>query len=162
MSQRHLHGPENYTKLINDAIASERQRSHMCIHDDGADPIQRIVIAMTNKSLVVPHRHVLAHQTETLIALKGNFTVLIFDDALRLSRKLSLDGETGDIYAQPANVWHSLICESETGVFFEIKGGPYDAQNGAEMLADAPQEGTEAANHYLAKLRALSTGDHIQ
>ena len=67
------------TALGQQAQQSPRLRANSNLHMELTDPIQRLAIAMEPDTLIVPHRH--PHTWEVLTALRGRFTVLVFDDA---------------------------------------------------------------------------------
>ena len=156
MNAYHLNSMESYTKLIEQAIQSPRKRAHLCLHENSTDVVQRIVIAMHSDSLVIPHRHMQSHQSELIIMLAGEADALLFDNKMTLTDRIPLKAKHNDVYAIAPTTWHSLVCMSETCIFLEIKGGPYDPSHAAEMATNTPAEATEAANEYLEKLRKLN------
>jgi hypothetical protein len=55
-------------------------------------------------------------------------------------------------------VWHTLIVQSTTGAFFEVKEGPYDPATAVEFAPWAPAEGGANARPYLDWVRTAPPG----
>jgi len=112
----------NLTDLGQLAQQSPRLRMNSNLHTDLADPIQRLAIAMEPDTLIMPHRH---QQTwEVLTALKGRFTVLLFDDAGTVIERAEL-GEDSSVLEIPTGGWHAVLSRDAGAVIFEVKHGPY-------------------------------------
>lgn len=110
------------THLGRQARQSPRLRANTNLHTDLADPIQRLAIAMEPDTLILPHRH--PHTWEVLTALRGRFTVLMFDDAGRVIERAEL-GEDVSVVEIPAGGWHAVLSRDMGAVIFEVKHGPY-------------------------------------
>lgn len=108
--------------LAQQAQASPRRRANLNLHDDLADPIQRLAIAMEPDTVVLPHRH--RHTWELLHPLKGRFVVLHFDEAGVVVDR-SVLGEDSLMVENPAGQWHAVLSLDVGGVIFEVKHGPY-------------------------------------
>ena len=104
------------------AQRSPRLRMNSNLHTDLADPVQRLAIAMEPDTLILPHRH--PHTWEVLTALKGRFTVLVFDDAGTVTERAEL-GEDCSVLEIPAGGWHAVLSRDVGAVIFEVKHGPY-------------------------------------
>ena len=66
--------------LSQEAEASQRLRQHRNIHDSHDEKSQRVVNAICTESYIAPHRHQLDPRNECLIALRGLFAAVIFND----------------------------------------------------------------------------------
>jgi cupin fold WbuC family metalloprotein len=123
-------------KLLDELAAkaqqSPRLRANHNLHEDLADPIQRLAIAMEPDTLIVPHRH--PQTWELLLPLKGRFVVLIFDDAGKVLERAVL-GEGCKAIEMPANTWHAVLSLDGGGVIFEVKRGPYMPIGEADIAA---------------------------
>ena len=122
------------------ARQSPRLRANSNLHTDLADPIQRLAIAMEPDTLILPHRH--PQTWEVLTALRGRFTVLVFDDAGRVIERAVL-GEDTSVVEIPAGGWHAVLSRDAGAVIFEVKHGPY--QPIAEVDVAAWGKGRSAA-----------------
>jgi cupin fold WbuC family metalloprotein len=112
----------NLTSLSQQARVSPRLRANSNLHQELTDPIQRLAIAMEPDTLIVPHRH--PHTWEVLTALRGRFTVLVFDDKGRVKERAVL-GEDTSVVEIPAGGWHAVLSHDAGAVIFEVKHGPY-------------------------------------
>lgn len=112
------------TNCSHEAQQNARKRMNHNMHTDLSDPIQRLAIAMEPETYIRPHRH--AQSWELLIALRGRFIVLNFDDAGTVIGRAIL-GEGAYAVETPANGWHAVLSLEEGGVVFEVKHGPYVA-----------------------------------
>jgi cupin fold WbuC family metalloprotein len=112
----------NLTTLGQQAQQSPRLRANSNLHQELSDPIQRLAIAMEPDTLILPHRH--PHTWEVLTALRGRFTVLLFDDAGKVIERAVL-GEDTSVLEIPAGGWHAVLSRDVGGVIFEVKHGPY-------------------------------------
>lgn len=113
---------DNLTTLSQQARQSPRLRANSNLHQELSDPIQRLAIAMEPDTLILPHRH--PHTWEVLTALRGRFTVLVFDDAGQVSGRAELGVDTS-VVEIPAGGWHAVLSRDVGAVIFEVKHGPY-------------------------------------
>jgi cupin fold WbuC family metalloprotein len=110
------------TTLGQQARQSPRLRANSNLHQELTDPVQRLAIAMEPDTLILPHRH--PHTWEVLTALRGRFTVLVFNDAGRVIERAML-GEDTSVVEIPAGGWHAVLSRDVGAVIFEVKHGPY-------------------------------------
>ena len=73
-------GESLFRNLSRRAENITRGRAHFNIHDDYADPCQRLLNIIEPGSYIRPHRHFIAEKSETLIVVRGQFGYLEFDD----------------------------------------------------------------------------------
>ncbi len=116
--------------LSQQATQSPRLRANTNLHTDLADPIQRLAIAMEPDTLILPHRH--PHTWEILTALRGRFTVLVFDDAGTVIERAAL-GDEVSVVEIPAGGWHAVLSRDAGAVIFEVKHGPYTPISDADV-----------------------------
>lgn len=110
------------TILGRQARQSQRLRANSNLHTELSDPIQRLAIAMEPDTLILPHRH--PHTWEVLTALRGRFTVLLFDEAGCVIERAEL-GEDCIVVEIPAGGWHAVLSRDSGAVIFEVKHGSY-------------------------------------
>ncbi|MDD5057613.1 MAG: WbuC family cupin fold metalloprotein [Sideroxydans sp.] len=120
------------TNLGQQARHSPRLRANTNLHRELADPIQRLAIAMEPDTLILPHRH--PHTWEVLTALRGRFTVLMFDDAGAVIERAVL-GEDCSVVEIPIGGWHAVLSRDVGAVIFEVKHGPYSPIADADVAA---------------------------
>jgi cupin fold WbuC family metalloprotein len=138
------------------AMRSPRLRAHYNFHEELADPVQRLAVAMEPDTLVLPHRH--PHTWEMLFPLRGRFVVLHFDEigAVVERRVLGVDAE---IIENPQGVWHSVLSLDVGGVIFEIKQGPYRPLGSVDVCEWA---GGASAGELNAWYSGARIGDRFQ
>jgi cupin fold WbuC family metalloprotein len=138
----------NLTTLGQQARQSPRLRANSNLHQELTDPIQRLAIAMEPSTLILPHRH--PHTWEILTALRGRFTVLVFDDAGRVIERAAL-GEETSVVEIPAGGWHAVLSRDEGAVIFEVKHGPYAPIVDSDVAAWSKGRSAEDMNAWYAE-----------
>jgi cupin fold WbuC family metalloprotein len=125
--------------LAQDAAAGTRRRSHILLHADHQDQVQRLLIGLEPDSYVRPHMH--SVQWEMIVLLRGRLDLLIFDDQAQLVQRLAL-GTASPVAQIPPGIWHSGVALQSQTLVLEVKPGPYRPNEFAEW---APREGEAAA-----------------
>lgn len=115
--------------LFEEAVRSERLRSHLLLHHSHQDRVQRLIIAMVEGSYVEPHYHELPHQWEMFSVLEGVIKVTLYasDGEIIRSFKAGPGKEVSIIEFAPGDI-HSIECISPTALLLEIKEGPFDPE----------------------------------
>lgn len=148
------------------AQANPRRRLHANLHASYQDPVQRLFNAIGKDSYIRPHRHFGARADEFLMAVRGLFTLVLFDDVGNVleCRRFGSDAHCGaaDCLAVEirANSWHTVLAEVPGSVLFEVKAGPFDPDQAKSFASWAPAEGSDAAPAYLDALRR-AVGAHM-
>ncbi len=73
-------------RLSNEAAAAERRRQNLNLHDDYADPCQRLFNAMEPGTYVRPHRHLDPPKAECFMAIRGRMALIVFADDGQVDR----------------------------------------------------------------------------
>ena len=145
--------------LVAEASQSPRARQHRNIHERYDDPCQRFLNAIGTDSYIRPHRHSLDPKAETLIAVRGQFALITFDDAgaiLNIVRFGTETDATVPVGADlPPGTWHTIIALVAGSVLLELKAGPFNPNAAKEPAPWAPEEGTSEGRDYLQRLREL-------
>ncbi|MFG0454068.1 WbuC family cupin fold metalloprotein [Shewanella mangrovisoli] len=113
--------------LFQQAELSPRKRTHLNLHSNFDDKVQRLYIAMIKGSYVEPHYHELPHQWEMFLVLQGVIHLKIYNTDGSVIQSMSVgDGQiTQSIELYPYDI-HSVECISEKALLLEIKQGPFD------------------------------------
>ena len=140
-------------QLSLEASGSERLRKNLNLHEDYADPCQRLFIAMEPGTYIRPHRHTDPPKPECFMAVRGKLALVVFDDDGEVKQVISF-GDGCDTLAidLPAGEWHSIVVLEPGSIFFETKPGPYVALSDKDFAPWAPEEGTSDADNYLERL----------
>lgn len=157
MDHKHLTKTE-LDALSATAAAAPRLRMNHNFHPDSTDPIQRLAIAMEPGTYVRPHRH--SHTWEMLIALRGEFELVLFAaDGRTVSGRASLSAEHNAVFEMPANTWHSVLSREPGSVVFEVKHGPYQPLLANDVAAWSPAEGEAEVADFMQFLDSAQPGD---
>lgn len=148
-----IYSADTLAALSRQAIASQRLRCNLNIHEQLSDEVQRLFLAFEPDTYIRPHRHPQAHKWELLVLLQGALELLIFNDNGEITQRTPLSSTTNLAVEIPANSWHSYISLSSGSLALEIKQGAYIAPDPQDFAAWAPAENTPAAADYLAQLR---------
>lgn len=146
------------------AFHSPRGRKNFNLHLDYAEPCQRLFNAVGVESYIPPHRHYKDSKEETLVAVKGLFALIIFDEAGEIKRiskfgteKFLTQGVTYVGVELPPYVWHTVLALVEDSILLEVKSGPFIASAAKEIAPWAPAEDSSDAAYYFNSLKKLAT-----
>ena len=146
--------------LCREAAAVPRRRTHQLWHLDHADGVQRLAMALQPGTYVRPHRHADPPKWEALVLLKGQVSLLIFDDDGTVLERVELSHPEGSVAVEtPAGQWHSLVAVEPDSVLFEFKQGPFAP---SEFAAWAPAEASTDEAQITAWLRDARPGDRYR
>ena len=108
------------------AVSNIRLRMNYNIHQDGEDPVNRMLNALEPGTYLRPHRHWTPPKAESYIILRGELDVIVFDENGNWLQAITLNPEMGHYGVDiPAGVWHSMIVKRSGTVIYEIKEGPF-------------------------------------
>ena len=132
------------SRLAEQVAASARRRSHILLHTDHQDPVQRLLIGLEPGSYVRPHLH--SFQWEMIVLLRGRLDLLIFDPEAELVQRLVL-AAASPVAQVPLGTWHSGVALQPGTLVLEVKPGPYRPNEFAEW---APSEGETVAAAFVS------------
>ncbi len=149
--------------LLFEAKLLPRRRQHLNVHASHQESCQRLFNAIGMDSYIRPHRHLKSGRSETLLAVRGVFSVISFLE----------DGEIQDVsffgtecHAKESSlsvgveisphVWHSVLALKDDSVVFEVKEGPFLCSEAKEFAHWAPEEGSESCALYFSRLRQFA------
>lgn len=138
-----LVGSEQMARLLRTAAASARKRSHLLLHADHHDPVQRLLIGLEPESYVRAHVH--REQWEMIVLLRGRFDFLIFNPQAELVQRLAMS-VASPVAQIPRGTWHSGVALAPETLVLEIKPGPYRPN---EFAPWAPEEGEPASGAFV-------------
>ncbi|MEW5728333.1 MAG: WbuC family cupin fold metalloprotein [Pseudomonadota bacterium] len=132
-----------------DALAASardlpRRRSHLTIHPDPADPVQRMLVALEPGTYVRPHRHG-GGRWELFVLIRGWLAVLLFGEDGTVSDRIELAGDGAAAVEIPEAAWHTITVLEPGTVALEVKPGPYSPLDDKGFAAWAPAEGEAGA-----------------
>ena len=149
--------------LCQKAEHSSRRRQHLNIHSSSQENCQRLFNAIQPNSYIPPHRHSVAKKQELLVAIRGNFSLITFNDHGEFIHSVSFGSE---LYADktcpnvgveiPPNVWHTVLAKQENSILLEVKEGPFVSEKAKEIALWAPHNGSAEAAGFLARCHKFS------
>jgi cupin fold WbuC family metalloprotein len=147
--------PTTWSSITAMAAKSDRLRQHINVHASFADPVQRLFNVLMQGTYIPPHRHM--GQDETLLAVRGEFDAVFFNDAgtaIKLIRfgASSIAQSLSIGVVIPAGIWHTILPRSDGATLFEVKAGPFDPSAPKEVAPWAPPEQHTEAVAYLKAL----------
>lgn len=136
-----------------EARSSPRLRRNRNFHRAEDSRCHRLLNAIEPDSYIRPHRHLDPEKEETILVVRGRIAVLFFseDGNETESATLEVGGPLLGVNIAPGR-FHSLVALDAGSVFFEAKAGPYKPLEPAELAPWAPEEGSEEATKYQARL----------
>ena len=152
--------PADLDALARAAQSAPRRRMNLNVHRSAADPCQRFFNAIEPGSYVRPHRHSQPAVAETLVAVRGAFVLVEFDDTGGIAGTTRLAAVGSPAYADAAaavelapGTWHTVLALESGSIFFEAKPGPFDPQARGDFAPWAPDDGSAEAAAWWESLR---------
>ena len=152
--------PADLDALAHAAQSAPRQRMNLNVHGSAADACQRFFNAIEPGSYVRPHRHAQPAVAETLVAIRGAFVLVEFDDAGGIAGTVRLAAAGSPAHADAAaavelapGTWHTVLALESGSIFFEAKPGPFDPAARGDFAPWAPAEGSAEAAAWWESLR---------
>ena len=140
-------------KGLNASRGSSRKRMILPVHRRQDAEVQRLINFLQPGTYIRPHKHPLAHATESIVMLKGSLRFFTVDDAGKVIRDQTMKAAPipGVMDIEPG-VWHSfLVLEADT-ILFECKKGPYNAKTDKIFADWSPEEGDGNTKNWMEKL----------
>lgn len=117
---------ERLEQLKQLAASAPLQRARFCMHLSHDDAIQEMVIALTKKTYIRPHRH--PNKTESVHIIEGDLIIVFFDDLGKVEKQIYLSANNKDIpflYRLSTPFWHSVTTLSPFAIFHEVITGSF-------------------------------------
>ena len=148
-------------ELSAQAKGAPRRRTHLSVHAEPKDPVQRLFIAFEPGTYVRPHRHPEPNKWELVVLFGGSIDLVTLDDQGRVAERIALGlGETRAAEIPP-NTWHAYVCREPGTLLLEIKEGPYVPTTPENFASWSPPEGDAAAAAYLERLGTAKPGERV-
>jgi len=148
-----------FSELLVQAQENPRKRSHLNLHKELDEPVQRLCIGLVKGTYVRPHHHPKSNKWELMLALKGAVALVIFDEQGKVDDRIVLEaGESVCGMEMRPNTWHTVFPLSDETVIFEVKEGPYTPANPSDFASWAPEEGSDNVPAFLSWLESAKVG----
>ena len=154
---------EMLSSLNKQARNSVRRRKHLNIHSSHQDGCQRFLNAIQPNSYIRPHRHVAGGKRELLVAIRGSFSLITFDDYGDFIESFYFGTErySGALCPNigveiPPSSWHTVLAHQDNCILIEVKEGPFVPNEAKDFAAWAPVEGSDLVDGFLEKCYKFS------
>ena len=128
-------------RFLEERVAdTQRGRIRLCAHSDEADALHEMLILVSERSYIRPHRH--RAKSESHHVVRGLADVLFFDNhgGLVSVERYGPPGSGHPFFYRIAEpVWHTLLIRSETFVLHETTNGPLRRED-TQLAPWAPDE----------------------
>lgn len=144
--------------LKEQAFANPRCRARVCAHRSPSDRLHEMLIVLTDKVYVRPHRHIA--KSESFHVIEGTVAVFIFEPDGRVRRIIQLEAARSGkpfFFRMEDECFHAPVVTSPCVVFHETTNGPFNRAD-TEFAPWAPEENDSAACvEYVRQLKAQLT-----
>ncbi len=126
-------------KLKKEAFDSKNKRARTCLHDNHADIVQQMIIAVCRDSYIQPHRQKNKNKSYTVI--EGEALVIFFDLYGKKLKMIHMGmAQTNHVRSLRYNsgIWHTVLTLSDVFIYVETISGPYRTSD-TEYAEWAPQ-----------------------
>ena len=146
-------GGEEIAFLKQCARSNRRHRARICAHKTDEDALHEMLIAISAKSYIHPHKHL--SKSESFHIVYGVVDVVVFDDLGEIIEIIEL----GDVlsgrnfyYRLSESAFHTLLIRTDFLVVHEVTNGPFLRER--TVLADfaPPEEQVTEAGAYISKI----------
>ena len=123
-----------FDQLTEQAKTSPRLRMNLDLRNCERDQSQRMLNAIEPGSPLPIHRH--QKTSETVVCLRGRLVEEYYDELERICTERIELSPNGPIVAVniPAGQWHTVKSLESGTVIIEMKNGPYEPLNEADIL----------------------------
>ena len=139
-------GEEWINILKMEAEQSDKHRARLCLHQDPKDLIQEMIIVLSQKATIRPHRS--PNKPETISVLEGKLKLFMFDDEGTIKKTLYMEGTSNrypSIIRMSSGPWYTYIPLTEFIVIHEVTSGPF-RKDDTIFPNWGPEEGPELDN----------------
>ena len=135
------------------ASANQRKRARICAHKTDDDALHEMLIAISAKSYIRPHRHL--GKSESFHIVDGIVDVVVFDDLGEIVEII----EMGDVrsghnfyYRLSESSFHTLLIRTDILVLQEVTSGPFLRERTEFADFAPPEERVSEAGAYIRKV----------
>lgn len=105
------------------ALNSDNGRYRICLHKSHNDKLQDMIIAMSDKSRIAPHRRLNSSRTYSIFS--GEMVFVLFDDAGREINRYKLGADNRVLHISSEH-YILPIPKTKMVVFHEVSEGPFE------------------------------------
>jgi cupin fold WbuC family metalloprotein len=117
-------GAADIAMLKERAAKNPRQRMRICAHRSSDDRLHEMLIVLTGKTYIRPHKHL--NKSESFHLIEGEADAIFFDDAGKVTETIKLGPGRQFFYRIEEPRFHTLLIRSDFLVFHETTNGPFN------------------------------------
>lgn len=107
--------------------SAPRHRVRICAHQDSADRLHEMLIALGQETYIRPHKH--PNKSESFHLVEGLVDILIFDEQGKVLEVVKMGAPSSGrkfYYRLPPGVYHTLLIHAAPVIFHETTNGPFN------------------------------------
>ncbi|HMT02162.1 MAG TPA: WbuC family cupin fold metalloprotein [Burkholderiales bacterium] len=150
----------NINDTLIDAVALERKREPILIHDNFEEIPQRFVNCLNENSYIRPHMHIIPKQWELMSWLSGEIIAFIFDVDGNSIQKIIMNEDNVKVIEIPPFCYHTFVAVTK-GSYLEIRNCKYNPSVDRVYSSWSPLENSSLAENYQKKFFTAKVGDKL-
>lgn len=151
-------GDEEIAYLKEKLSVAERHRTRLCTHKDTADELHEMLIVLSRRTYIRPHKHLT--KAESLHVIQGEADAVFFDDSGKIEALVPLGNYSSGrqfYYRISRPIYHTLLIRSESFIFHETARGPFKRED-TVFAPWSPEDGDAvAAARYSERLFEIAS-----
>ena len=132
------------------ALTSPRGRARICAHKNSNDSLHEMLIGISSRSYIRPHRH--HDKIESFHLVEGSADIVILSEQGDIDDVIELDPDANFYYRLDSPRFHTLLITSAVLVIHETTNGPFNPTH-TDWAAFSPAEGSNESASYMSQLR---------
>jgi cupin fold WbuC family metalloprotein len=143
---------KRYVDFIKKAsLSSTKGRARICMHKGSKELIHEMLISISSKSYIRPHKHF--NKSESFHLVEGEADIVLFSDNGKIIEVIPFSKENNFYYRLDHSCFHTLLIKSPLLVIHEVTNGPFNAGD-AEFAKFAPAD--DPTGSYLEDLKKMA------
>ena len=135
-------------------------KGRICVHTSPKAKIHEMIVFHKKGAYVRPHKHL--NRLESFHIIKGNVTLILFDDYGKPIRKIEMgDYSSGKVfyYKIQKSYFHTQLINKDT-IFKEVTTGPFNTKNSLSAKWSPENKNTKKIKEYINNLRKKTNKLH--
>ncbi len=133
------------------SIKSSKGRARICMHKNHDEIIHEMLISISNKSYIRPHKH--HNKSESFHLIEGEADIILFTEDGNISEVIPLAVNKNFYYRLDHSCFHTLLIKTPFLIIHEVTNGPF-AIGDAEFAKFSPVDDSSGA--YLNRVKSMA------
>ncbi len=141
-----------HINFIKDAsIRSDKGRARICMHKTPNEKIHEMLISISDKSYIRPHKH--HNKSESFHLVEGEADIVLFSDDGKIIEVIPLSRDINFYYRLNHSCFHTLLIKTPFLVIHEVTNGPFSPGD-VEFAEFSPAE--DFTGFYLEDIKRMA------